>query len=313
MARKVKLEKRVPKFDWQECRLPGQGKEIGKAWLLAAFVSALPLFVVYVSNQHEFVFYYGGWIVGCWFVYFFLLPRIARARLVKQGFKARVIGNNYPDLKRLLTAQSRALGLREPECFVISEPVAHVTVLGTRRPGFMVASQMLLGLLTDAEFTAAVQRALMHSRLGHVRTQMLVWFMNQTPPIVRLLVAPLAVYTWVLELAWATQCEISTDRAWVVYNRDPRVCAAVLLKIAAAADPNIEATPADIDRLFAPKHLMDQNIVEMGSAFKLKSAIHDNPFIRDRLEALIDFGLSDESVALAKKMDEAFRAANVTR
>ena len=314
MARKVKIERRTPKFDFAECKLAGQGKEVGKAWGVSIGVWSVQLFLILQlgTQQQQLIFYFFGWVLACWFMYFFMLPRIARRRLIMQGLKIKVMGNNYPDIKRLLTAQCRVLGIKEPECYVVNEPIAHATALGMRQPYFLVVTAMLQGLLTPEEFAAAVQRALLHARLGQARPLMLIAFMNQTPAPLRMAFAPLWLYEFILQLEWSTMAEISCDRAWVVLNRNPRLCAGTLIKMAASADPTINATPAEVDNLFKQKNLMEQSVVELGSTYKLQNLLHENKFISERFQELIEFAESDQAVALAQKMDEALKAANLT-
>jgi Zn-dependent protease with chaperone function len=308
MASKVKIEKRTPQFHFEDYRLEGQSGELGKVYLIWQLICTTPAVLLALFNQFEFAAGLLVWQMLSWFAYFVIAPASVRSRLRKHGPRIRILPNNHGEMKAIIAEQARVAGVPEPEAYFLEESVGKVEMLGRKNPHIMIVTTKAYELLTTAEFTCAVARALAQARIRQVALPMLVAFVNDTPPALRLLVAPMGVLSFLLTVNWTNMREISADRITLLLTRNPRLLSATMLKVAVAADPEATVSASDVEGyLNQQSRSVQVSMVGVSTHFKLGQTIHSNPFLNERLKALVEFAGSDQYKEAVAKMDEAYR------
>lgn len=248
------------------------------------------------------------WLVTC-VGYFFIGPRLVMRRLRVTGDDIRITSRNQPRLKAVLSKGSAVLGIAEPEAFLLPEGVSQIRIFG--RPSFIVITQAALDLLAPTEVDVHVLRVLVNERQNHTRRMMLMKFLNDTPPAARILTWPVAMYAFFLRLWWIDLAEMTVDRLVLLLVKNPKLVQSALIKQHAATDPlmqEYEITPQDVDNYIEQSGLIGLQGREISTQYKLGQAIHDNPYLEERLNELNAWAKSDEFQEALKKLAEA-RAA----
>jgi Zn-dependent protease with chaperone function len=308
MASKVKIEKKASQFHFEDVRLEGQSGELGKVFLIWQGICTGPAILLALLPQGAGLSFAVGlivWQIVSWFIYFVIAPWSVRSRLRKHGPRIRILPNNHGDIKTLIAQYAKLVGVPEPEAFFLDEPVGKVEMLGRKNPHLLIITSKARDLLSQAEFTCAIARALAQARMRLVALPMLVAFMNETPPPLRLLVAPMWILSFLLTTNWTNMREISADRVTLLLTRNARLLSATMLKIAVAADPEATISAEDVEGYLNQQSKMQVSLVGVSTHFKLGQTIHSNPFLNERLKALVEFAASDAYKEAIAKMDAA--------
>jgi Zn-dependent protease with chaperone function len=99
--------------------------------------------------------------------------------------------------------------------------------------------------------------------------------------------------------------EITADRVTLLLTRNARLLSATMLKIAVAADPEATISAEDVEGYLNQQSKMQVSLVGVSTHFKLGQTIHANPFLNERLKALVEFAASDAYKEAIAKMDAA--------
>lgn len=241
------------------------------------------------------------WLVSC-IGYFFIGPKIVMRRLRMHGNDIVINSRTHPRLQALLNKGSGVLGVATPEGYMLPEGISQIRIFTP--PAFVLLTQAACDLLQPTELDCLVLRQLVHLRQNHVRRLMLMKFLSDTPPAVRLLAWPVGLYAFLLRLWWSDLAEMTADRLTLLIIKNHKVLSAALIKQHAATDPLMgehEILPEDVDAYIAQNGLITLEGREISTQYKLGQAIHENPYLEERLKELNAFAKSEEySTAIAK-------------
>lgn len=238
--------------------------------------------------------------------YFFIGPRIVMRRLRMHGGDIQVTSKNQPRLKAVLSKGSAILGISEPETFLLPEGISQVRIFSP--PAFLLVTQAALDLMQPTEVDVHVLRALTHERQNHTRRLMLMKFLNDTPSAARLLAWPVSLYAFFLRLWWTDLADMTADRLVLLLLKNHKLMQSALIKQHAATDPLMfehEITSSDVDNYIQQSGLIGLQGREISTQYKLGQAIHENPYLEDRLQQLNDWAKSPEFEEAVKKLAEA--------
>jgi Zn-dependent protease with chaperone function len=227
-------------------------------------------------------------------------------RLRTHGNDIIVNSKTHPRLKAVLTKGSAILGIAEPEAFLLAEGISQVRVFG--RPTFVIVTQAALDLLQPAEVDCLLLRGLIHERQNHTRRLMLMKFLNDTPPAARLLAWPVGLYAFFLRLWWTDMAEMTADRLVLLLLKNHKLVQSALIKQHAATDPLMfehEITAQDVDNYLEQSGMIGLQGKEISTQYKLGQAIHENPYLEDRLHQLKEWAESEEFKVAVQKLADA--------
>jgi hypothetical protein len=248
---------------------------------------------------------FAWWLLAC-LGYFFIGPQLVLRRLRVHGNDIVINGKTQPRLKTMLAKGSAILGIPEPEAFLLGEGIPQVRIFG--RPTFVLLTQASLDIFMPAEMDVHLLRTLIHERQNHTRRLMLMKFLNDTPPAARILAWPVGMYGFFLRLWWTDLAEITTDRLALLLVKNHKLLQSALLKQHAATDPlmqEAEVTIQDVDNFIGQAGLIGLEGKEISTQYKLGQAIHENPYLEDRLQQLKDWAESTEFQEALQKLAEA--------
>jgi hypothetical protein len=243
------------------------------------------------------------WWVLSSFAYFVVAPRMVLRRLRLHGDEYSITARKQPRVKTLLSKGSAMIGVPEPQGFLTGESVCSVRVIGGAP--FVVLTKSAADSLLPPELDCLALRCLVHVRLNHVRRLTLLQFLGDTPPVVRLLAWPVALYASLLRLNWQDMAEQSADRLTLILVKNPKLLMSSILKQFASCDPAMQGqgiTVEDVDKYIKQGGLIGNSGVEISTQYKIGSAIQDNPFLDTRMRALTAWVNSPEYVEALQKM-----------
>ncbi|MDF2441764.1 MAG: hypothetical protein JWN98_2748 [Abditibacteriota bacterium] len=311
----VQIEDRVKKTagatppaelgDYVEPSERGEGLKALLIWLLSILVVSAVLSIAEGSRPFG-IGVFVWWLVSV-FAYFIVAPRLVLRRLRMHGAEYEITAKKYPRLKTLLSKASTLLGVSEPESFLASEGVSQVRLMGRKDPYFLVITQATCELLQGPELDCLVLRSLVQARQGHGARLMLLQFLNDTPSAVRLLVWPVALYGFLLRTFWLDLAERTADRISLLLIKNPKLLTSALLKQHVATDPIMQAndiTARDVDNFIRQEGNIGMAGTEISTQYKMGSAIHENPYLEDRLQAISNWAKSPEFTEALKKLAE---------
>lgn len=285
---------------------PGERSEGLKAlglWMLFIVVLVAGFSIAPQTRQIG-IGIFAWWLLAC-IGYFFIGPRILMRRL-RVTPDVQITSKNQPRLKTILGKGSAILGVSEPEGFLVSEGFSQVRMYGP--PSFIVVTEMALGVLAPAEVDVHILRALVHERQNHTRRLMLMKLLTDTPAIARFLAWPVALYAFFLRLWWSDAAEITADRLVLLLVKNHKLMQSALIKQHAASDVLMQEhdiTSRDVDNYIEQSGLIGLQGREISTQYKLGQAIHENPWLEDRLQQLNEWAKSNEFQEAVKKLAEA--------
>jgi Zn-dependent protease with chaperone function len=285
---------------------PGERSEGMKAfalWMLFIVVLVAG-FSVAPATRNIGVGIFAWWLLAC-LGYFFVGPQIVLRRLRVHGNDVIINGKTQPRLKTVLTKGSAILGVAEPEAFLLPEGIPQVRIFG--RPTFVLLTQATLDLFQPTEVDVHLLRALIHERQNHTRRLTLLKFLNDTPPAARILVWPVGLYAFFLRMWWTEVAEMTADRLALLLVKNHKLLQSALIKQHAATDPLMqehEITAQDVDNYIKQAGLIGLQGHEISTQYKLGQAIHENPYLEDRLQQLKDWAESEEFQEAVRKLKE---------
>lgn len=248
------------------------------------------------------------WWLASVFIYYVIAPRMVLRRLRLHGAEFEINSKKAPRLKTLLAKGSAMLGISEPEGFLTDEASPQVRIVGRKDPYFFIVTKGAGELLGVPELDCLSLRALIHGQQGHVSRLMLIQFLRDTPPPVRLLVWPVGLYSTLLQSAWIELALESADRLTLLLVKDHKLLLRSILKMHSVGDPimlDAEITPEDIDEYVNQAGRISVEGKEISTQYKIGTAISANPFLEERIQSLNEWAKSKEFREALQKLAEA--------
>jgi Zn-dependent protease with chaperone function len=218
-------------------------------------------------------------------------------------------------LANVLHKGSAILSVPEPEGFLVKEGISQIKVMGGAQK-YVIVTQAALDLLHPSEVDCLILRALVHARQKHVRRLMFLQFLGDTPPAARLLAWPMSFYAALLNMTWHELAEQTADRLTLLLVKNPDLLMSAMLKQIAESDPLMmqnKVTAADVDAYIKQGKVIDIAGASVSTQYKIGSAIGDNPYVEERVNALTSWARSPEfKEALQKIADTKTGAATKT-
>jgi len=229
-----------------------------------------------------------------------------RKRLKKLGPRAKVMGNNYPEIWQLLRSQCQLMGVREPEAYVLEDEVAMVSTLSGRRPALII-TRPAQQALTGEELAAALGHELGHIKCGHVRMMNVITYLRSAHRIWRLVWWPAGLLAFVLS-GWSEVIEWSADRAALLLVGRIAVVNASMVKLALESDVMAQVDSSELRQYLAASGELSTDAEQVERHYRIGTFISEQPGLADRIRMLGEFPKTDEGQAAFQKMAE-IRAA----
>jgi hypothetical protein len=136
---------------------------------------------------------------------------------------------------------------------------------------------------------------------------MLLQFLSDTAPTARILVWPAVLYGVLLRAFWLESAEQSADRLTLLLMKNSKILLSALLKQQAASDPimqEMRITSTDVDNFVRQEGEIGFAGDEISTQYKIGSAIHENPYLEERVQAINRWAKSPEYREALKKLAE---------
>lgn len=286
---------------------PSERREGAKAfglWLLFIFVLVAGLSFAPATQPYA-IGVFVWWLASC-LAYFFIAPKMILRRLRMHGREIAINSQTQPRLQALLTKGSAILGTDRPEGFLLEEGISQIKVFSP--PPFIIITQASIDLLQTNELDCLVLRQLVHLRQNHARRLMMLRFLNDTPGALRFLAWPVGLYAFLLRTWWTDLAEMTADRLTLLVVKNHKILSSALIKQHAATDPLMsehEILASDVDAYIEQNGLISLEGREISTQYKLGQAIHENPYLEERLQELTAFAKSPEFKVALQKLAEA--------
>ena len=314
MAVTLKIEDRerrnaaVAPADLADYAAPGERAEGMKAfwvWVLVMVV-LVAAFSISPATRGIAIGIFAWWLVTA-IGYFWLAPRLVLRRLRLNAPEYSVTKTRQPRIKTMLSRGSALLGISEPEGYLLPEEAPQLRIMGGR-PFFIVLTQETLEMLEPPELDCLLLRAMMHARQGHVRRLMLGRFLHDTPPAARILVWPVIFYNFLLRHWWHDLAQQTADRLTLLLTRNPDLLKSAILKLYVASSPRMqeqEVTVADVNAYINQKGAIGTRGQEISLQYKIGQAIHDDPYLDERIDNIDDWAKSADFKGAVEKLQAA--------
>ncbi len=245
------------------------------------------------------------WSVLAIGAYLVVGPGYLAGKLRSKG-GAPVSLHNKPVLKNLLARAAPLLALREPFALIVEKEAPRSRVW----PSALLFNRPLFGIMDDSEASVLAVRGLAHQKLGHARRLALLDLLDQTPPITKLLVWPVALYARFLRQMWLPHAQKSADRLALLLIRNPQLMMSAILKEYAATDAGMQelgVTSQDVTNWISQKGHIGMKGEEISTQYKLGRAIHEAPLLEERIQELQRWNDSPDFKSALEKLASARR------
>ncbi len=286
---------------------PSEKREGTKAfgiWILL-FVVLIGVLAIWPSTRGLSIGIFAWWLLSC-IAYFFIGPKMVLRRLRMHDTDLSITTKSQPRLQALLNKGAGVLGIESPDGYVLPEGISQVRVFTP--PAFVLVTQATLDLLQANELDCLVLRQLVHLRQNHARRLMLLKLLSDTSPALRLLAWPVGFYGFLLRMWWSDLAEMTADRLTLLIVKNHKTLISALLKQQTATDPlmgQFSVTTADVDAYVEQEGNISLEGREISTQYKLGQAIHENPYLEERLQELASFARSQEFRDAVTKLSEA--------
>jgi Zn-dependent protease with chaperone function len=319
VARRAKRQrKREPKAQLQmgDYQYPGEraGYWQGVCVLAGAFLVATVVVSLYVFGKgaaHMSSKIHGQWWVPLEILGYpvlsilvvnWLAVRPRRQQFKETGMQSKVLSKTYPQLKQMLTEQSKMLGMSEPDMYLVDDDMAYMYSM-PGKGGTIVASKPLLGALKPEELAAMVGREMGHIKSHHVRMGLAINYIRRANLLWKILLFPVTLFSVMLR-GWVDLTEYTADRvAFLVTGRAPVVNAA-LVKSAVAADKQSEVDSEELEAYLEGGADISTDSEQMERHFKIGQFLSSQKGLRERIEQMGDFARTTQGQAALAKMEE---------
>ena len=253
------------------------------------------------------VLYFGtgliAWLGLSWLIAWRCCTAGDRSRIKKAGLKAKVMANNMPEIKSLVSEHCKAVGVKEPETYVMEEENSRVRILGGGKPILVISSNMQ-ELLKPEEFQCAVFRALAELRAGAVGLKSWVRFMRETSQILRICLFPAHAVAYLLQQNWDLMADVTTDRLLLITTRHARLCLATIMHLAVEDSPLAQIDHTDVEAYLQKRDGVQATTEGVSTHFKMGTGLQTVPGLNERIQEFIKYSASDEYKELIGKIDE---------
>lgn len=306
MARRARRRKprrkKATRLQLADYQYPGEKKQywqsVGVIAGLFAWVAVMGF--VFIKTWTYQWGYLAAWPVASVLIVNFMAAGPRRKQLKQVGRQAKVMGNNYPQLHRLLTQQCQILGLsRPPDMYVLDEESPYMYSF-PGKAGTVIVTKPLLDVLSDAEFATLLAHELGHIKSHHLRLELAMIYVENLNPLLQFVCGPVAMWGRLMG-AWRDVIDYTADRVSVLVAQNPATLMRAMVKSAAAADEQADLSQAEIEAYLAGGEDLDTDAAQMERFFKISRFVNNQPNMRDRLEEIKEFLASEEArVALEK-------------
>ena len=283
-----------------------EGKKALGFWLLIMAFLCLPCWVN--SDLYPWATGMTLWGLIPSLLYLFVLPQIVVRRLRTQGAEASIDEKTNPRVKKLMEKASGILGIREPEGFFETDGQPRIFPL----PGALIVRKGAMAFLEPDEVNCLVVRALVHEREAQARRLAVIQLIADTQKTVKLLMWPVVIYTKLLRAMWYPHAQKNADRIALLLIKNPKLMVSAIVKEYAANDPNMqemEIATQDVTNWINQSGHIGMAGEEISTQYKLGRAIHEDPELEDRLQALQRWADAPEFKIALQKLTEAVRKA----
>jgi Zn-dependent protease with chaperone function len=233
-----------------------------------------------------------------------LLAARPRAQQIKKaGRQAKVMGNNYPEIHRVLVRQAGLIGLpRTPDMYLVPDDMPLIYSL-PGGPGTIIASTALLQAVNTDEFHVLLAHEIAHIRSQHVRVEAAMVFIRNANIALKIALFPVLLMT-LFARAWCDLIEFTADRGALLITLRPAMVNSALVKLSVAADPNAGITRDELQAFLDSAGDIQTDAAQLERHFKVGKFISTQPGLRERIEQLTEFPRSEQGAAAIAKMAE---------
>ena len=314
MALKVRVgdqrRKRQAVLSDKDYRVPGE-RQMFLTAMIAVFIASLvpagiAALIVFRPSESA-PFWQIPVVLAVWpLAVLIVVPALAAAPVKKKlkamGLRAKVMGNNYPEILQLVRSHCKALGMREPDVYVVEDQVPTIWTLAGAK-GCVVITKPVLTALAPDELAAAIAHELGHLKAGHVRFNTVITYMHGAKPIVKALCWPGLILN--IGLArWATVIEWTADRiAYLLTGKASTVNTAVI-KMAVEADQLAEIDSAELREYLGGTAELSSDSAQVERHFRIGRFITDEPGLKERITQLSEWARSEQGAQAVAKVGE---------
>ncbi len=315
-ARKQRKRERKTELRLSDYQYPGEKvgywqavSVLGGAFLVAAVVVGIYAFGK--SAAHMSSSFHGKWWIPleiiaypllCILVVNWLAVRPRRQQFKETGMQSKVLAKTYPQLKQMLTEQSRRLGMKEPDMYIVEDDVAYTYTM-PGKAGTIVASKSLLEALKPEELAVMVAREMGHIRSHHVKMGLAVNYIRHANLIWKLVLFPVLIFSWLLR-GWVELTEFTADRVAVLLTGRPAVVNAALVKSAVAADKQAEVASEELEAYLEGGSDISTDSEQLERHFKIGQFLTGQGGLKERIEQVGEFAKTSQGQAALQKMAE---------
>lgn len=278
-----------------------EGKKTLALWLGTLLV-LIAGFAAFSATRSVSIGIFIWWLLSC-IGYFFIAPKIVLRRLRMHGPQIAVNTRTQPQLQTLIGKGSGALKIAPPEAYLLPEGISQLRIF--MPPAFLMLTQAAIELHRPNELNCLVLRQLVHLRQNHTRRLMLIKLLSDTPPPLRILVWPVGLYSFFLRMRWVDLAEMTADRLTLLIVKNHKLLISALIKQHAATDPLMaqhDISTADVDTYVAQEGFIALESHQISTQYRLGQAIHENPYLEERLKELNGFSKSPEYKEALEKL-----------
>lgn len=311
MARKSRGPKRKAqvRITATDFRFPGEsgiywGAVAGMAILFVWIVVMFLVFKRRASGLPEWQWVYlFAWPIASILLANFLAVKPRRAQLKKLGRQARVMAQTQPDLHAMLQQQAQLLDMKKmPELYIVEDDAAYIYSM-PGKPGAVVTSRPTLNAVSREEFGALLAREVGALAAHNVRVGLAITWVKTANPVVKALALPLLVMS-VLMRGWADLTEFTADRAAVLVTGSESLVNLALVKFVIARDPQAEIKHEDLEAYLQGSADISADSAQLERHFRIGTFIEGQRNLRERIEQIREYRLSDQGRAAFDKLAE---------
>ncbi len=233
----------------------------------------------------------------------FISTRARRAQIKAVGARGKVMGNNYPELYKLLTDSSRMLGMENcPDMYLLEDKLPYLYGLPGGK-GTILLSSAMRSALSDSEVAALIAHELGHIQAGHLQMELAINWLRSANVLWKVALLPVTILSMLLR-GWLDLIDFTADRAAVIVTGKPALLNAALLKVSIALDPQAELTREEVDEYLQSAGDVQTDSKQMARYFRVGQFIARQPSLKERVEQIQNFLSSDQAKKVAEKLRE---------
>ncbi len=308
MARRARRRKprrqKTTALQLSDYQYPGEKKQywqsVGIITGLFVWVAVMGLWLSHGLWTYQWA-YLAAWPIGSLLIVNFLAARPRRKQLKQVGRQSKVMGNNHPQLHRLLTEQCQVLGLsRPPDMYVLDEESPYMYSF-PGKAGTVIVTKPMLEVLSDEEFATLLAHELGHIKSHHLHLALAMIYVENLNPLLQLVFGPVAVWVRLMG-AWRDVIDYTADRLSLLVTRNPAVLMRAIVKSAAATDEQADLSQEEIEAYLASGADLETDAAQMERFFKISQFVKNQPNLRDRIEEIREYSASEEAQAALEKI-----------